>query len=126
MSIDPQNFEYSESRWGDLFRHLKSKGFDVYSPETKVGACVEPYIVIRYGAGAQYFQYSSERDTYELLVYMPQKRYSEIEPFVQRVKAAMKELHPLFVYDKTRLSSYYDEELKAHMVELDYYNVKKL
>ena len=32
-------FEYAESRWQDIYLHLKKVGFDVYSPGIKTGEC---------------------------------------------------------------------------------------
>ena len=34
--IDTSTFEYADSRWQDLYRHLKKKGFDVNSQESKL------------------------------------------------------------------------------------------
>lgn len=123
--IDPTEFEYAESRWGDIYNHLKAKGFEVYSPEAKVGDCKAPYIVLRLGNTMQLDEFSSDKDTYELLVYVPRQAYSTLEPYVQSIKVAMKELRPLIRYDHNVTGSFYDDTVKAHMVTLSYYNVKK-
>ena len=35
------NFEYADSRWQDIYLHLKKSGFDVYSPGVKTGDCTK-------------------------------------------------------------------------------------
>ena len=47
MAIKPLEFDFQESRWQDLYLHLKNKGYDVYAPAQKVGECTEPYLVVK-------------------------------------------------------------------------------
>ena len=35
MAIKPLEFDFQESRWQDLYLHLKNKGYDVYAPAQK-------------------------------------------------------------------------------------------
>lgn len=123
--INPKSFEYDESRWADVFNHLKSKGFEVHSPMTKVGECTSPYIVIRMGASARFSEFSSDQDVYELMLYVPKLQYSKLEPMIQSVRAAMNELEPMFKSAHNGTASYFDETVQGHMVSLDYHNVKK-
>lgn len=125
--IDTSTFEYEDSRWKDLFNHLKSKGFDVYSPGSKVGECIEPYVVIKNDGASKLPNFSTNNCLYAVLCYVPRDRYSDLEPYVASVKIAMKELEPLFkLYDSSDMASFYDDALKAHMINVEYKNYKKL
>lgn len=120
------NFDYSESRWQDIFLHLKSEGFDVYSPGIKVGECTSEYLVVKNSGSSRHPNFSTDVDLYSVLCYVPKERYSSLEPLVQRVKAAMKKLEPMIKPNGTQSPSYYDDEYKAHMVSIDYKNYKKM
>ena len=114
-----------ESRGSDIFLHLKSKGYDVYSPGVKVGDCTSKYIVVKNdGSNAHPFA-SSDVAQYAVMCYVPQLRYSEIEPFVQSVKKDMIELYPMIIPYGFESPSYYDDTYKAHMVSISYKNYKK-
>ena len=41
------NYNYSDSVWQDIYKHLKSNGLDVYSPSTKTGECTKEYVVVK-------------------------------------------------------------------------------
>lgn len=115
-----------DSRWQDLFTHLKSKGFDVFSPGIKVGECTKQYIVVSHSGSSQDPNVSSDIDLYSIMCYVPKKGYSELEPMVQYVKRVMKDLRPMFMPNGSQTPSFYDDELKAHMVSIVYKNYKKI
>lgn len=123
--IDTSDFRYGDSVWADVFNHLKGMGFDVYPPQVKIGECDSPYVVVKLGSTSQLEDFSSDRVIYELLVYVPRQSYSYLEPYVESVKDAMRELRPLVRYSHGITASFYDDTLKAHMVTLDYYNYRK-
>lgn len=122
--IDTSSFEYSESRWGDLFEHLSKKGFEVFPPAVKAGECSSPYIVVKLNGSSSIAGISSDRDLYSVMVYVPKQQYSRLEPIVQKLKIAMKEIEPMFKLQGQQ-PSFYDDSVKAHMVSVEYYNVKK-
>ena len=103
------NFEYADSRWQDIYLHLKKSGFDVYSPGVKTGDCTKEYI-----------------DLYAVMCYVPKQAYSTLEPLVQKVKKAMKELEPMIMPYGSQTPSYYDDSYKAHMISIEYKNHKKI
>ena len=124
--IDTSEFNYGDSVWADVFNHLKKNGFDVYPPQVKIGECEAPFIVVKMGSTSQLENFSSDRVIYELLAYVPRQSYSQLEPYVERLKNVMKELRPLVRYSHGVTASFYDDMLKAHMVTLDYYNYRKV
>lgn len=124
--IDANKFEYKESRWQDIFLHLKGKGFDVYSPGMKTGECTSEYLVVKNDGSSKHSNFSTDVDLYAVLCYVPRDKYSSLEPLVQRVKNSMKELEPMILPYGSQTPSYYDDSLKAHMVSIEYKNYKKL
>lgn len=126
LMIDPTSFGYKQSRWQDLFNFLESKGYDVYPPATKLGDCLEPYIVVKYAGATNMSTISSRQDLYDIMVYVPKNQYSQLEVLVQKVINDMKEIKPLFMpYDMEQDESVIDTAVNGHYVSLTYCNYKK-
>lgn len=124
--INTNTFEYKESRWQDIFTHLKKAGFDVFSPGTKVGECISEYLVVKNDGSTKHASFSTDVDLYAIMCYVPKDKYSSLEPLVQRVKNSMKGLEPMIKPYGTQTPSYYDDSFKAHMINIEYKNYKKL
>lgn len=124
--IDTSTFEPAESRWQDIFLHLKSAGFDVYSPATKIGECQAEYIVVKNDGSSRLAGLSTDDDIYAVMCYVPKLAYSSLEPLIQRVKKSMKELEPMILPYGSQTPSYYDDSVKAHMISIQYKNHKKM
>lgn len=115
----------AETRWGDIYDHLKLKGFAVYSPGQKTGECTSPYIVIKDNGLMGMSDISSSKHTFDLMCYIPLKYYSRVEAYVDSVETAMDELFPTLRPVHYRTPSYLDEQVKAHMVSTQYINYVK-
>lgn len=126
MPIKPTEFQPRDSRWQDVYNHLKSKGFDVYSPAQKVGDCTAPYLVVKNDGSYKHANFSTDRDMYVIYCYVPKLKYSELEPLVQQVKEAMRDLYPMIQLYGQQMPSYYDEAVKAHYIGIEYENYKKV
>lgn len=124
--INTSTFEYQDSIWQDIVVHLQADGFDVYSPGTKVGECVSPYIVVKNDGSTRHTSFSTDVDFYAIMCYVPRTAYSTLEPLVQSVKKSMKGLEPVLRPYGMQSASYYDDESKAHMVSIEYKNYKKI
>lgn len=124
--IDTKEFIPLESRWQDIYEHLKKKGYDVYAPGTKNGECINPYIVIKNDGGYKHANFSTNRDMYAIMCYVPKGQYSKLEPMIQKVKKDMKELEPMIQPYGQQLPSYYDDTYKAHYITIEYENYKKI
>ena len=114
------------SRWQDIFSHLRKNDFDVYSPGVKHGECDSPYIVVKNNGSTRYAGISTNVDLYSVIIYVPKAGYSELEVLIQRVKSVMKELEPMILPRGSQTPSYYDDNVKAHMVSIEYKNYKKM
>lgn len=124
--IDTETFECLDSRWQDIFSHLKNTGFDVYSPGMKTGDCISPYVVVKNDGSSKMASFSTDNDLYSIMCYVPRDAYSQLEVFIQSVKQAMKDLRPMILPYGMQTPSYYDDAFKAHMVSIEYKNYKKL
>lgn len=124
--IGPKTYQPADSRWQDLFLHLQRSGFEVHSPGVKLGECTGEYVVVKNDGSARHPGVSTDDDFYAVMCYVPKQSYSALEPLVQRIKRAMKELEPMFVPYGNQTPSYYDDGLKAHMVSIEYVNYKKM
>lgn len=124
--INTTTFTYKESRWQDIYNHLKESGFDVYSPGTKVGECSKPYVVVKNDGSSRHESYSTNVDLYAVMCYVPKLNYSFLEVYVSQVKLAMKELEPMIKPNGQQTPSYYDDAYKAHMISIGYKNHKKI
>ena len=124
--LNAGTFEYSDSRWQDIFLHLEKSGFDVYPPSVKAGECMSPYIVVKNDGSTRHGNISTDDDFYAVMCYVPKNSYSALEPMVQAAKRAMKELEPMILPYGSQTPSYYDDSYKAHMVSIQYKNYKKL
>lgn len=116
----------TQSRWQDIHLHLKSAGFDVFSPGMKIGECTKKYVVLKNDGSSKHTSFSTDVDLYAIMCYVPKDKYSELEPMIQSVKRTMKELEPMILPYGTQTPSYYDDGYKAHMVSIEYKNYKKV
>lgn len=124
--LNPTTFDYKDSRWQDIYAHLKAKGFEVYTPGVKLGECASEYVVVKNDGSTKHAGLSTDDDLYAVMCYVPKQAYSALEPFVQRVKQAMKELVPMILPYGSQTPSFYDDSFKAHMVSIEYKNYKKI
>ena len=124
--VDTNTFEYNESRWQDIFLHLKKEGFDVYSPGMKTGECTSEYLVVKNDGSSKHASFSTDIDLYAVMCYVPKEKYSSLEPLIQKVKRSMKELEPMIKPYGSQTPSYYDDSYQAHMISIQYKNYKKM
>lgn len=124
--IDTKEFIPLDSRWQDIYTHLKNKGYDVYAPGIKVGECVSPYIVVKNDGSYKHVNFSTNRDMYSILCFVPKGQYSKLEVMVQSVIRDMKELEPMILPYGQQMPSYYDDTFKAHYISIEYENYKKI
>lgn len=69
---------------------------------------------------------STDVEIYTIFCYVPKNKYSELEGYVMQIKEIMKDIYPQFIPTGNQTPSFYDDDLKAHMVSIDYKNYKKI
>jgi hypothetical protein len=113
------------SRIADLREHLESKGYEVYYPAQKVGECKRPYVVVKDEGLTQFQQFSSDIRLYAIMCYVPAARFGDLELMVDKLKEDMKPIYPMYVSTRFETPSFYDDEVKAYMISVQYRNAKK-
>lgn len=113
------------SVWNDIFNHLKEECFDVYPPATKKGECKKPYIVVKHGGLFDTNEVSSVYEVYNLYLYIPVGHYSTLHDYKENVKQSMKKMFPKVRSMHDELEPYYDEDIKAYMLQMKYLNYRK-
>ena len=113
------------SQWQNIYKHLKSKGFDVYSPGQHQGECIKPYVVLKDAGLNPLSSFSSSQALYDVMCYVPKERFSILEPYVEKVKEAMKGLYPAIIPVYFQTASFLDDTVKGHMISVQYKNKRK-
>jgi hypothetical protein len=60
------------------------------------------------------------------MCYVPENSYSTLELFVNEVKTALKELEPIIRNNYFETPAFYDDDVKAYMISVQYKNYKKM
>lgn len=105
---------------------LEEDGTDVYFPSQHKGNCIKEYVVVKEDGATTVYGVSSERPIYTIMCYVPENNYSRLEPFVLEIKKKMKQIFPLVMYLGNETSSYYDEEIRGHMISFQYQGCRKI
>lgn len=116
----------TQSRMQDIYLHLKEKGFEVYFPTQKQGECLSEYVVVKDATTSKYLDFSSTVTYYDIMCYVPKDRFSTLEPFVERVKEAMRGMVPVIKPTYSQTQSFYDDSVKGHMISVQYKNYRKI
>lgn len=110
-----------------IYDVLKQDGeTDVFFPTQHKGECLKEYIVLKMDGVTNELVVSSERPIYTILCYVPENQYSRLEMFVEETKQKMKKVFPLVMYVGNETPTFYDEEIKGHMISFQYQGCRKI
>ena len=115
-----------ETRFTDVYKHLKNKGFEVYFVGQHLGDALTDYVVIRDGGSSQKSTLSTQISYIELLCYVPESSFSRLEPLVINVKEAMKELFPMLKNTQYEQPAFSDDSNKSFMKTLQFQYNKQI
>ena len=116
----------ADSRLKDIYDCLKQNGIDVYFPGQHKGECVSNYVVVKDVTSAKHLSFSTTIHYYDVLCYVPVKRFGDLEPFFKNVKTVMKQLVPMIKPTYTETGSFYDESIKGYMKSVQYQNYRQI
>lgn len=116
----------TETVWQLIYKKLKGSGIVVYSPGQYEGECKSPYVVLSNSGSSATTNYSTSVMYYSVMCYVPLDNYSMLESFVSEVKEVMKGLFPMVRADGIETPATLDDELKAHMISVEYMNYRKM
>lgn len=102
------------------FDKLVEHGFTTYPPATHKGDCLAPYVVIKNGVTSKVVGTSSTRRSLMVLIYVPSIRYTDLEGYKARVKAALEELYPELLFTGNETQPFLEEGNKSWNVSLEY------
>lgn len=110
----------TEETYKLAFDCLTNAGFEVYPPQTKRGKCLKPYIILRDGGSSQWANFSSAIELLDVMLYVPLNRYTDLFPLKKKILAAMKTIYPTFQSTMYESSSFFDDDVDAHMLSIEY------
>lgn len=104
----------------DVLEWLESKGIETFYPGQHKGTFKKNTVIIKDGghnriAGNKNAGYR----TIELFIYVPLKKYSEVETFTENVKAAMKGFEDL-TFTGLETQTFIDDKREAHFKRIEY------
>lgn len=102
------------------FDKLVEHGLTAYPPATHKGDCLAPYIVIKDGVTTKIAGTSSTRKLLTFIVYVPSRRYTDIEGIKQSVKATLDELYPELLFTGNETQPFLEDDNKSWNVSLEY------
>lgn len=116
----------SDSRLKDIYDCLKNNQVEVYFPGQHKGECTSNYVVVRDATSVKSLSFSTMIHYYDVLCYVPQQRFGDLEPFLEEVKKAMKQLVPMIKPADSETGSFYDESNKGWMKSVQYQNYRQI
>lgn len=104
--------------WQTLYNHLKANNIDVYPPNVHTGECKNSYTVVTTAGASKMGGNSSQTVVYDFLCYT--KRFADLEAYVQTVRDKLKTLQMALRDTENETPAYYDDEVKAYMISMQY------
>ena len=109
--------------FAQIYKHLKSNGFDVYSIGQHEGICTKPYIVIKENGEGKIAGTSLTNDMVELLIYYPIGTYSKLDEYKKSTLYSMKLLKGIRRVIEP-MPTIIDDDKKAYMTLFTYRKIK--
>lgn len=124
----PDGVTLKESAQLNIIDWLTQHGFDAYLPSQHEGICTSPYVVVKPNGDSNYNDFSTIQCGYDLLCYVPREKGSYLEDYVEFVRKSLKDLATYIMIrdDHTSTSHYYDDDVKAHMISIQFTVYRKL
>lgn len=113
--------------WQRIITTLKDNGIAAYPPATKVGQCKEPYVVVKFAGSMKAQTYSTQKDLYNFLIYVPKNKYSQLSDYETRIRSILDvpPLFPMIMPTGQAENDYFDDNMDAHLRIITYYNYKR-
>lgn len=119
--------EVKKSVWELVADELIKNGIKTYPPATKIKQCTEPYVVLKLGGAYRVKTYSTQREYYQILLYVPKNQYSKMADFEERVRRVLDNppLFPMIMPSGQTENDFFDDNIDAHLRIIIYYNYKR-
>lgn len=103
-----------------VFDKLKQNDIDVYPPNTHKGEVKSEYVVLSDGGRTRASNFTSQTVLLDALIYVPGSRFTDLDPFADKVKEYADELYPLIIPTGYETPAFYDEAIKGWMKSVEY------
>ena len=107
----------------ELFDFLTENDFDVYFIGQKKGNCTKKFIVIRDSGIIPITSNKTATQIIDIIGYVPNSKYTEIEPFKENIKEVMKEYPARITGEESPVVP--DNEVKGYTFVITY-QIQKL
>lgn len=114
-----------QSVWKKIYLHLAKLGCEVYSPGQKRDKCEKSYVVIRENGTNAMVGNVAGYKLFDIIIYHPIDNYSTMEPYVESVKNALKDISELRPTGN-ETPPIIDDEVKAYTTSVLYQQFKQL
>ncbi len=112
--------------WQDIYTKLKEKNLNPFPPGQHKGKCEEPYVVIKEGTQISSINTNKlGQRVIDIIIFVPLNSYIEIDPYVKKIRAALKEL-PYLRKTGGETPIITDDEKEAYTMSIEYVLQKKL
>ncbi len=112
--------------WQDIYTKLKENNLNPYPPGKHKGLCEEPYVVIKEGTQIPSIQSNRlGQRVIDIIIFVPLNSYIAIDPYVKKIRAALKEL-PYLRKQGGETPIITDDEKEAYTMSIEYVLQKKL
>lgn len=112
--------------WKDIFDKLKEENLNPYPPGQHKGECEELYCVVKESEQIPFMQSNRlGQQAIDIIVFVPLASYIELDPYVKKIRTALKELSNL---RKTGFETQAipDSDKQAYTKSIEYTIIKKL
>lgn len=107
----------------EIFNLFLENDFDVYFVGQKFGICNKKYVVIRDAGTIPIYSNKAGTQIIDIIGYVPNSKYTEIEPFKENIKEVMKEYPARITGEESPVVL--DNEVKGYTFVITY-QIQKL
>jgi hypothetical protein len=126
LQQDLINNTVPETLWQKIYLHLTKLGYEVYAVGQKRDKCENSYVVVKESGNSAMGEGNiNGYRAFDIIIYHPLGKYSSMEPYVENIKTALKnitELRPT----GTETPSIVDDEVQAYTTSVLYQQFKQL
>lgn len=107
--------------WQTIADKFLERGIEIYPPAIQRGECKNAYCVLKDSGASPINGCSSQRQLFDLMCYVPQNKYTSLEPFVAKCKEVMdQDVYPLVLPTGLETPSFFDDTINAYMISVEY------
>jgi len=119
------NDAIAQTLWQKIYLYLKKLGYEVYSAGQKRDKCQTSYVVIKENGIVAMIGNIAGYKLFDIIIYHPMDIYSTMEPYVENIKKAIKDIDELRPTGN-ETPPIIDSEVQAYTTSVTYQQFKQL